>query len=139
MIAITLVAVAGIAVSSVSLYEHFATSKTSFCDFSETFNCDLVNRSPNSTVLGVPVALIGVVGNLLITVLATIYRNQSKTPVLLLIASVGGLGFAVYLTYVEKFVLAAWCILCLTSLALICGEVVLSAVATCRTKNRANV
>lgn len=62
MAAIALVAVAGVAVSSVSLYEHFATSTTSFCNFSDVFNCDLVNRSEYSRVLGVPVALIGIVG-----------------------------------------------------------------------------
>jgi uncharacterized membrane protein len=134
MAAITLVAVAGIAVSSVSLYEHFATSRTSFCNFSDTFNCDLVNRSAYSTVLGVPVALIGIVGYLLVAILATAYRNQPQTPGLLLIASVIGLGFALYLAYVEKFVLGVWCVLCLTSLGLICIEVVLSAFAAIRAR-----
>src|SRR5947208_7911025 len=109
LMAIALVAVAGIAVSSVSLYEHFAISTTSFCNFSDTFNCDLVNRSAYSTVLGLPVALVGIVGYALLAALATVYRNQTQTPVLLLIASLGGLGFALYLAYVEKFVLGAWC------------------------------
>src|SRR6185437_7389013 len=102
MAAITLVAVAGIAVSSVSLYEHFATSTTSFCNFSNSFNCDLVNRSSYSTVLGVPVALIGIVGYLLVAILATAYRNLCRTPVLLLMGSIIGFGFALYLAYVEK-------------------------------------
>jgi uncharacterized membrane protein len=135
MTAIALVAIAGIAVSSVSLYEHFATSKTSFCNFSESFNCDLANRSEYSTVLGVPVALIGFFGYLLIGVLATVYRKQAETPVLLLIASGVGLGFAVYLAYVEKFKLGVWCILCLASLGLICCEAILSASVTFRINN----
>ena len=139
MTAIALLAVAGVAVSSVSLYEHFATSSTSFCDFSQSFNCDIVNRSAYSTVLGVPVALIGIVGYLLIIALATVYRNKAETRVLLLIASIVGLGFALYLTYIEKFKLDVWCILCLTSLGLICCEVILSAAATRRTKNHADV
>jgi len=139
MTAIALLAVAGVAVSSVSLYEHFATSSTSFCDFSQSFNCDIVNRSAYSTVLGVPVALIGIIGYLLILTLATIYRNRAETPVLLLIASIVGLGFALYLTYIEKFKLGVWCILCLTSLGLICFEVILSGAATRRTKNRTDV
>jgi len=134
MTAIALVAVAGIAVSSVSLYEHFATSTTSFCNFSDTFNCDLVNRSAYSTVLGVSVALIGIVGYLIVATLATVYRNQAQTPVLLLVGSVGGLGFALDLAYIEKFVLGVWCILCLTSLGLICIEVALSAVAIIRAR-----
>jgi vitamin-K-epoxide reductase (warfarin-sensitive) len=134
MTAIALVAVAGIAVSSVSLYEHFATSTTSFCNFSSTFNCDLVNRSAYSTVLGVPVALVGIMGYALIAVLATVYRKQAQTPALLLAASVVGLGFALYLAYVEKFVLGVWCFLCLTSLGLICIEAVLSTVCTMGTR-----
>lgn len=138
MTAIALVAVAGIAVSSISLYEHFATTSTSFCNFSESLNCDLVNRSAYSTVFGIPVALIGIAGYVLIAVLATAYRNQAQTPVILLIASSMGLGFALYLSYIEKFVLDAWCIVCLTSLALISGEVILSAVATVRTKSQSS-
>jgi uncharacterized membrane protein len=45
---------------------------------------------------------------------------------MLAIASLAGLGFALYLTYIEGFVLAAWCILCLSSLVLIFGIAVLS-------------
>ena len=139
MTAITLVAIGGIAVSSISLYEHFATSKTSFCDFSDSFNCDIVNRSAYSTVLGVPVALVGIIGYLVITILATVYRNQRETPMLLLFASVAGLGFGLYLAYVEKFKLGVWCILCLTSLGLICCEAILSTAATLRAKNQGSV
>ncbi len=59
---IAILAVVGVALSSVSLDLHYRKSKTSFCDFGESFNCDLVNRSEYSTVAGVPVALIGVLG-----------------------------------------------------------------------------
>jgi vitamin-K-epoxide reductase (warfarin-sensitive) len=116
---IAVLAVAGIAVSSLSLYHHYGTSKTSFCDIGENFNCDIVNRSTYSTLLGIPVALIGILGYLALLGLATLYRDKTETPILLLVASVGGLGFALYLTYVEKFILATWCILCLSSLTVI--------------------
>src|SRR5205814_8789871 len=116
MLAISVIAAAGVVVSSISLYHHFGTSKTSFCNFNESFNCDIVNRSTYSTILGVPVALIGILGYLLILALATVYRDKAEAPVMLFIASAGGLGFALYLTYIEKFVLAAWCVLCLSSL-----------------------
>jgi len=128
MVAVSLVALAGVSVSSVSLYHHFSKSKTSFCDINESFNCDLVNRSIYSTVLGVPVALIGILGYLLILGLATVYRDKAETPVMLLIVSAAGLGFALYLTYVEAHVLGVWCVLCLTSLALIFASAVLKAV-----------
>ncbi len=136
LLAIALVALAGVLVSSVSLYHHFGTSKTSFCTFGESFNCDVVNRSAYSTVLGVPVALIGILGYLLVLALATVYREKAETPVMLLIASVGGLGFTLYLTYIEKFVLAAWCVLCLSSLVLIFSEVVLSGLLTAKVLRR---
>ena len=126
--AIAAVAVAGVVVSSVSLYHHFGKTKTSFCTFGESFNCDLVNRSSYSTVLGVPVALIGIIGYLLILALATVYREKAETPVMLVISAGGGLAFALYLTYIEKFVLQAWCVLCLGSLLLIFSATVLSAI-----------
>jgi len=118
-VTIAVLAVAGMTVSSVSLYHHYGTSKTSYCDFGESFNCDIVNRSTYSTVLGIPVALIGILGYATLLGLATLYRAKAETPLLLLAASVGGLGFALYLTYIEMFVLATWCILCLSSLSLI--------------------
>jgi vitamin-K-epoxide reductase (warfarin-sensitive) len=116
---ITILALAGIAVSSVSLRHHYGTSQTTYCDFGASFNCDIVNRSIYSSVLGVPVALIGILGYALLLVVATFYRMKAESPFMLLIASTAGLGFALYLTYIEKFVLATWCILCLSSLTLI--------------------
>jgi len=59
---VAILAVGGIVVSSVSLKHHYATSKTEFCDIGNTFNCDIVNRSEYSEILGMPVALIGMVG-----------------------------------------------------------------------------
>ena len=126
MIVTALLAGAGIAVSSFSLYHHFSHSRTSFCDIGQEFNCDLVNRSQYSVVLGLPVALMGILGYLLLLALATVYREKAETPYMLLIASSGGLAFALRLAYIEAFVLHAWCILCLSSLAIIFVATVLS-------------
>ena len=125
---IALLSVAGAVVSSISLYHHYGTSASSFCDFGANFNCDMVNRSIYSAVFGIPVALIGILGYGVLLVLATLYRARAESPAMLLIASLAGLGFAVYLTYVEAFVLAVWCILCLSSLTLIAVITLLSAV-----------
>jgi uncharacterized membrane protein len=123
---IAILALAGMVVSSVSLYHHFGTSQTTYCDFGASFNCDIVNRSIYSTVLGVPDALIGILGYGALCALATFYRTKAETPLMILVASTAGLGFALYLTYIEKFVLATWCILCLSSLTLIFLITVLS-------------
>ena len=135
-IVIAVLAVAGVAVSSVSLYHHFGTSQTNYCDFGASFNCDIVNRSIYSTVLGVPDALIGILGYGLLLALATLYRTKAETPFMLLIAATAGLGFALYLTYIEKFVLATWCILCLSSLTLIVLITVLSSFLVAGTMRR---
>jgi uncharacterized membrane protein len=124
---IGLLSCAGMGVSSVSLYHHYGTSKSSFCDFGNSFNCDMVNRSIYSSVAGIPVALIGMVGYAVLLLLSTFYKDKAETPVLLFVASVSGLGFALYLTYVEAFVLAVWCVLCLCSFALIISIAGLSA------------
>jgi uncharacterized membrane protein len=123
---VAVLALAGVAVSSVSLYHHYGTSQTTYCDFGASFNCDIVNRSVYSTVLGIPDALIGILGYAVLFVLATFYRTKAEAPFMLLIAATAGLGFALYLTYIEKFVLATWCILCLSSLTLIVLITVLS-------------
>lgn len=133
---IALLAIAGIAVSSVSLYHHYQTSKTNYCDFGENFNCDIVNRSTYSTVLGIPDALIGIVGYGALFALATVYRSKLETPFILLVTSLAGLAFALYLTYIEAFVLATWCILCLSSLTAIFLISLFSSVLAINSKRR---
>ena len=128
MTLIAVLAICGIAVSSVSLQRHYATSKTQFCDVGETFNCDIVNRSEYSTLFGIPVALIGMLGYGLIAGLATVHRSRAETPVRLFGLAVAGLAFALYLTYVEGFVIGVWCILCLCSLAMIASISFLAAI-----------
>jgi vitamin-K-epoxide reductase (warfarin-sensitive) len=131
-LAIAVLALAGIAVSAVSLERHYAKSATAFCDFGERFNCDIVNRSEYSSVMGIPVAAIGVLGYGVLLALATVYRSREQTPLWLLSAAAAGLGFALYLTYVEGYVLETWCILCLSSLGLIAGIAVLAGVVKAR-------
>jgi len=125
---VAILAVGGIVVSSVSLKHHYATSKTEFCDIGNTFNCDIVNRSEYSEILGIPVALIGMVGYAAILGLATVYRERRETPALIFAGASAGLAFALYLTYIEGRVLGVWCIMCLSSLALISGIAVVSGV-----------
>jgi len=116
---IAILAIAGVAVSAVSLERHYAKSATAFCELGEKFNCDIVNRSEWSSVMGIPVAGIGIVGYGVLLILATVYRSRAQTPLRLLVLAFAGLAFALYLTYVEGYVLEAWCILCLSSLGLI--------------------
>jgi len=116
---IAALSLAGAIVSSVSLQRHYAKSETTYCEFGQKFNCDIVNRSVYSTIEGVPVAGIGVAGYAALFVLATFWRSRAETPNRLLGAAIAGLAFALYLTYIEAYELMTWCILCLISLLLI--------------------
>jgi vitamin-K-epoxide reductase (warfarin-sensitive) len=136
-LAITLLALAGVVDSGVALRNHYAKSKSAYCEFGENFNCDMVNRSSYSVVMGIPVALLGVLGYVGLLGLSTFYRGKAETPVMLLIAAVAGLGFALYLTYVEAYVLAVWCVLCLFSLAMIAAIAALSSVLVVQSLRRA--
>lgn len=118
-VAIAVLALAGVIVSAVSLQRHYAKSATEFCDFSQQFSCDIVNRSQYSTIEGIPVAGIGVAGYAALFVLVTFRRIRAETPNQLVVAAIAGLVFALYLTYVEAYELMTWCILCLVSLVLI--------------------
>jgi vitamin-K-epoxide reductase (warfarin-sensitive) len=116
---IAILSAAGIVDSAISLERHYAKSATAYCDFSQKFSCDIVNRSEYSEIFGIPVAGIGVAGYAALFVLSTLRRSRTETPLWLLAVSLAGLAFALYLTYIEAYQLMTWCILCLISLAMI--------------------
>jgi uncharacterized membrane protein len=132
---IATLSLAGVIVSAISLRRHYAKSATEFCDFSQEFSCDMVNRSEYSSIVGIPVAGIGVAGYAVLFALSTLCKSRSDTPNLLLGAAIAGLGFALYLTYIEAYVLTTWCILCLISLALIALISVLAVMLRRRTSS----
>ena len=116
---IAALSLAGIIVSAISLQRHYAKSATEFCDFSQKFSCDIVNRSEYSEIAGIPVAAVGVLGYAVLFALSTFRKSRPETPTTLLLASAAGLIIALCLTYVEAYVLKTWCILCLVSQFLI--------------------
>jgi len=95
------------------------------------FNCDLVNRSIYSQFFGVPVASIGLLGYFFLFGLSA--SDSRLVTVLRFVASTAGLGFALYLAYIEASVLAVWCLLCIGSLVMIFTITVLAGIALWRT------
>jgi vitamin-K-epoxide reductase (warfarin-sensitive) len=108
-----LLAVAGIVASSLALREHYRTD-ASPCSINERWDCGIVNHSPYAMLFGIPVAVIGIAGYLLLGVLA--FRKAYRV---MLVAALGGLGFALYLAHIESAVLGVWCIYCVISLGVI--------------------
>lgn len=131
-VVIAVLSFAGMILSAVSLQRHYAKSATEFCDFSQKFNCDIVNRSEYSEVQGIPVAAIGVLGYATLFCLSTFWNSRAETPNRLLAASIAGLGFALCLTYIEAYELKTWCILCVASQVLIFLITVLAIIAKVR-------
>ncbi len=116
---IAVLSLAGMVVSGISLQRHYAKSATNFCDFTQRFSCDIVNRSEYSKIAGIPVAGLGVAGYAALFFFSTFWKSRPETPIRLLGAAFLGLAFALYLTYIEAYELMTWCILCLGSLVLI--------------------
>jgi vitamin-K-epoxide reductase (warfarin-sensitive) len=107
------IALFGFVASGLALREHYRTD-LSPCSINEHWDCGIVNHSPFAVLAGVPVAVIGMAGYLLMGTLAMrrVYR-------LLLATAVIGLAFSLYLAHVEKDILGVWCIYCVASLGAI--------------------
>lgn len=107
-----LLATLGIIASSLALREHYRTEGDSPCSINERWDCGIVNHSPYATLAGIPVAILGIIGYILMAALA--WRRAWR---LLLAVVLIGLGFSLYLAHVEKDILGVWCIYCAISLA----------------------
>ena len=119
---IAIFALAGVGISIYSYLHNTGFVDGSVCTIGESFNCDVVNGSQYSKIAGIPVSLMGIIGYAFMGIAAFVkYLKPSDEGLtkFLLLASTGGLLFSLYLTSIEAFVLYAWCILCLTSQAII--------------------
>ena len=105
--------VAGIVAASLALREHYRED-ASPCSINEKWDCGIVNKSPFAVILGIPVAVIGMVGYFLLGALA--FKRAYR---LLLLAALPALAFSLYLAHIEKDVLGVWCIYCAISLGII--------------------
>lgn len=82
--------------------------------------CATVQKSEYSEILGVPVSIPGLGGYLLLAALALVWITgwrglRAHAALLAFYATLFGLAFSAYLTYVEWRVLEAWCIWCIMS------------------------
>ena len=110
---LVILAVAGIVVSALALREHYRID-ASPCSINERWDCGIVNKSPYAMLYGIPVAVIGIAGYLLLGVLAFRRAYAWMLPFVM-----GAFTFAVHLADVESMVLGVWCIYCVISLGII--------------------
>ena len=97
-------------------YEHFTGTPVNCSILS---GCDKVLTSSYSTILGIPLALIGTLYYILIlATIANYLRNRNETRIKYLFGLVGlGFIFSLFLVYLQFFVLKALCLYCLISAA----------------------
>ena len=119
-IGIPVLALAGLAISAYLLYVKLSHGEV-VCG--PVGNCNLVQSSPYASILGIPMAALGAVFYLSICAiwighLAGTGLVMVVTGRLLVVASVFGTLFSVYLTSLELFIIHAVCAWCLASAVL---------------------
>jgi uncharacterized membrane protein len=122
-----ILAVLGMVVAALALREHYREYGDSPCSINEHWDCGVVNHSKYALVGGavpamkavpvlgaLPVATAGILGYLVMAGLAWFRAYR-----VLLLFTIAGLAFSVYLATIEKNILGVWCIYCVISLGII--------------------
>lgn len=105
----------GAAVSGYLTYEHYNSSSSLACPENSTFNCLKVTTSEWSTLVGIPVALLGLVFFVAMAVwcLPAVWRmDDAWVRRGRVVAAVVGVGFALYLIWAELFRVDSICVWC---------------------------
>lgn len=112
--ALAVLAMAGMGVAAYLTYTHYADQPIACAGLS---GCQAVENSEYSTIIGIPVAVLGMLfcAGLLALVLARMARlplAEEWAPLAAFSMTLTGVAFAAYLTYLELFVIEDICIWC---------------------------
>ncbi len=108
---------AGLGASGYLTYSHYADQATVCAGIG---SCELVQTSEYSEIIGVPVALMGLLffvglGTLSLLRVALWQRSAEWARPLAFSMALGGTAFVSYLTYIELFVIDAICVWCVVT------------------------
>jgi uncharacterized membrane protein len=107
---VALVALAGTAVAGYLTYVHYRPDAL-ICTSSG--GCETVQESSYAELVGIPVALLGLLAYLAVLALVLWDTEAARTAVAAI--ALGGAAFAVYLVALQAFVIDAWCVWCLVN------------------------
>jgi uncharacterized membrane protein len=110
---LVVLAVVGLGWASYLTYVHYSGAAP-VCSIKGN-PCSQVQKSAYSELAGVPVALIGAIGYLLILCSLLVLREDEQARFVTMALTLGGFGFSVYLTYREVFTLHKICEDCVAS------------------------
>jgi uncharacterized membrane protein len=111
----TVLCLGGLGASAYLTFEHYSSSTTLACPESSTINCVKVTSSSYSELLGIPVALLGLLFFVGLTPLCLpiAWRTVSPWPSRLRLAGITvGVAFVIYLVWAELFRIEAICLWC---------------------------
>jgi uncharacterized membrane protein len=114
---IAVLALIGLLVSAYLTLHKFGVIGTLVCG---TGSCEVVQTSKYAVVFGVPVPLLGLIGYAIIlgVALVGLQSNRPAIALTLFLLADGAFMFSLYLTYLEAYVIHAWCRWCLASAAI---------------------
>lgn len=116
-LAATAVSLAGFGVALYLTVDHF-TGTPPVCSATGIINCAKVTTSPQSSLAGVPVALLGLLffAAMVVVNLPPMWHLDSRRRAWLawarLVMAVAGMGFVIWLLYAELFLVKAICLWC---------------------------
>ena len=109
------ISIAGFAVAGYLTVAHFGSSKILACGTGGVIDCEKVTTGPGSTLVGIPVAILGMLWFAAMAVLTSppAWRAGGRTVAMIRLgASAAGVAFVLYLLYMELFVAGAICLWC---------------------------
>lgn len=109
-LALAVVTLAGVAVAAYLTYVHYRPGSL-ICTGGG--GCETVQDSEYAELLGIPVALLGLLAYLV--VLGLVVRDTPLARTLAAAVGIAGLAFAAYLVILQAFVIEAWCVWCLVN------------------------
>jgi len=87
------------------------------CTIGDSFNCDTVNTSSYSELFGIPIAIFGLLSYIMVGLIGVFIFFSNKKNIWLILNVMTGLMslYGIYLFYISKFMIGAYCIFCIVT------------------------
>jgi uncharacterized membrane protein len=105
----------GLIFSLFTALEVYESSLQRLCTYNSFFSCGAVDSSGHTTTFGVPDSLIGILGFVVILVIAGIaerWPGARTWPYLLVVVTGLGTAASLYFLYVQLAIIGAFCVIC---------------------------
>ncbi|OGM08744.1 hypothetical protein A2W13_00920 [Candidatus Woesebacteria bacterium RBG_16_36_11] len=101
-------ALIGIVLATYLLYNFYAVVPSTICNISSGINCNAITKGTLSTLFGIPVALVGLIGYAVI-----LFSSLTKKKKMALGMTAFGMLFCLRLTILELFFIKVICPVCI--------------------------